>query len=507
MILFPDPSLFQSEQRLLDSSVTVTVHSTEMAALCPSCGEASTRIHSQYHRRLNDLPASGYPVVVVLNVRRFLCLNSSCSRKTFAERFPTLTAPNAQRTTRLQTVLQQLGLALGGEAGARLGRHMGLRTSPTSLLRLIRQSTIPQPEHPARIIGIDDWAFKRRLRYGTLICDLETGKPLDLLPDRSVQTVCAWLEAHPSIDIISRDRRGEYATAAQKGAPQAQQVADRWHLLKNLSEQVSKVLTYHRSLNKQSARTPVQKASAASRRREQDARAIHLLHQQGISPERIASCVGVSPSTVYRYLAHGQAPSGRHRDPAASVIDPYQAYVRKRWQEGCHKGVQICRELRELGYRGSERAVYRFLTSLRERPANEPNETELFSVKQVTWLFLREPTDLDEQEQQTLTAIRKSQEALETAYQLVQAFRSIVRHRQGDRLDAWLSAVAKSQISELQTFASGIERDKAAVQAGLTLPYSNGLLEGHTNRLKLIKRSMYGRARFDLLRQRVLCAS
>jgi transposase len=160
-----------------------------------------------------------------------------------------------------------------------------------------------------------------------------------------------------------------------------------------------------------------------------------------------------------------------------------------------------------LGYQGSERAVYRFLTALREKPTNTSTEAEFFSVKQATWLFLREPSDLDEQERQTLSAIRNKKEELETAYQLVQAFRRMVRQRQGDCLDAWLSAVAESPLPELQTFAQGIERDKAAVQAGLTLPYSNGLLEGHTNRLKLIKRSMYGRANFDLLRQRVLCAS
>lgn len=507
MILFPDSSLLPSEPCLLGSSVTVTVRSTEKTALCPSCGAPATRIHSRYRRRLTDLPTSGQPVHLLLDVRRFFCLNPSCSRKTFAERFPTLTVPHAQRTIRLQIALQQLGLALGGEAGARLGSHVGLQTSPASLLRLIRRAAIPQPDHPIRFIGIDDWASKRRLRYGTLICDLETGEPLDLLPDRSVQTVCTWLEQHPTIEIISRDRSGEYATAAQKGAPQAQQVADRWHLLKNLSEYVAQFLAHHRSRNKPSKRTPPQKASAASVRREQDARLIHQLRQQGVSPEHIALQVGVSASTVYRDLARGEAPSGRHRDPSASVIDPYQAYLRKRWQEGCRKGVQLCRELHTLGYRGSERAVYRFLTSLREKPAGESNEMKLFSVKQATWLFLREPTDLDEQEQQTLVAIRDSHEALETAYQLVQAFRSMVRQRQGDRLDAWLSAVATSQFSELQTFASGIERDKAAVQAGLTLPYSNGLLEGHTNRLKLIKRSMYGRANFDLLRQRVLCAS
>ncbi|HEU5380529.1 MAG TPA: ISL3 family transposase [Ktedonobacteraceae bacterium] len=325
MILFPDSSLLPNEPCQLGSRVSVTVRSTEKSASCPSCGAPATRIHSRYRRRLTDLPTSGQPVHLLLDVRRFFCLNPSCSRKTFAERFPTLTVPHAQRTTRLQLALQQLGLALGGEAGARLGSQIGLPTSSASLLRLIRQTAMPRPEHPARIIGIDDWASKRRLRSGTLICDLETGKPIDLLPDRSVQTVCTWLEQHPAIEVISRARRGEYATAAQKGAPQAQQVADRWRLLPNLAEHVSTLLAHHRSRNEHAKRAPAQKRLTAAMRREQDARTIQGLHRQGVSPEHIALQMGVSASTVSRYLRRGKAPSGQHRDPSARVIDPYQA--------------------------------------------------------------------------------------------------------------------------------------------------------------------------------------
>ncbi len=230
MILLPEHVNLRIEQVLIDELVTVTLGSKLLTVVCPSCGQESQRIHSHYQRKPRDLPVSGRPVRLIIEVRRFFCDNGSCQRKTFAEQMPSLLRPHAQRTVRLQLALQQLGLALGGKAGARLGKQYGLSSSPDSLLRLVRQAQ-PTAKQVAKIIGIDDWAYKRRVRYGTLICDLETRRPLDLLPDRSVQTVCTWLEQHPEVEVISRDRWSEYATAAQKGAPQAIQVADRWHLL------------------------------------------------------------------------------------------------------------------------------------------------------------------------------------------------------------------------------------------------------------------------------------
>ena len=200
--------------------------------MCPTCGHETKRVHSRSQRKPSDLPVSGRPVRLVIEVRRFFCDHVCCPCKTFAERTPSLLRPHAQRTVRLQEALQQLGLALGGEAGARLSTQLGVPSSPASLLRLVRQVE-PPAQPPAKSIGIDAWAYKRRVRSGTLMCDVETRRPLDLLPNRSVQTVCTWLEQHPEVEVISRDRWSEYATAAQKGAPQAVQVADRWHLLQH----------------------------------------------------------------------------------------------------------------------------------------------------------------------------------------------------------------------------------------------------------------------------------
>jgi transposase len=526
MILLPENVNLSIEQVAVDDVVTVTLRSEVLMAVCPSCGHGTKRVHSRYQRKPSDLPVCGRPVRLVLEVRRFFCDQAGCPRKTFAERMPSLLRPHAQRTMRLQGALQQLGLALGGEAGARLSNQFAVPTSPDSLLRLIRQAEQP-PQQPAKIIGIDDWAYKRRLRYGTLICDLETRRPVDLLPDRSVQTVCTWLEQHPEVEVISRDRWSEYATAAHKGAPQAIQVADRWHLLKNLVEALTQLLGRHRRRVSMvpadveegraaailASRSPAVSASLAQRQ-EQYAH-IQALHEHGLHPAQIAWHVGLSERTVYRWLARGAAPHRRHHSRGRSVIDPYKAYVLKRWQEGCRKGSQLCQELKALGYRGSERAIYRYLTFLQATllPAEQTATSvtvvqESLSAKQAVWLLIRPPEELDEHQEHELVRLCQASPQIEQAYQLAQSFRRMLQLRQGEeRLDGWLQEASSSDLPELQHFAAGIQRDKAAVQAGLSLSYSSGPVEGHINRLKLIKRSMYGRAQFDLLRQRVLCVA
>jgi transposase len=533
MILLPDTINLRIDQVIIDDTVTMALRSELLTAVCPSCGQAAKRVHSRYKRKPRDLPVSGRPVCLIIEVRRFFCDNTRCPRKTFAEQLPSLLRSHAQSTLRLQLALQQLGLALGGKAGARLGKWLGLPSSPDSLLRLVRQAEAPA-EPSAKIIGIDDWAYKRRLHYGTLICDLETRRPLDLLPDRSVQTVCTWLEQHPEVEVISRDRWSEYATAAQKGAPQAVQVADRWHLLQNLVEALTQLLARNRSQVSMvpaeaedgqalaeegraatiEASHPLAVSASLAQRKDQYAH-IHALHQHGFPPSQIALRVGLSERTIYRWLARGAAPHRRHHSRGRSVIDPYKAYVLKRWQEGYRKGSQVCQELKALGYRGSERAVYRYLTFLQATllPAEQTTASvaavqQPFSAKQAVWLLIRQSEELNEQQLKELVRICQASPEIERAYHLAQSFRSMQRQRQGkERLDGWLQEASSSNLPELQHFAAGIQRDKAAVQAGLSLPYSNGPVEGHINRLKLIKRSMYGRAHFDLLRQRVLRAS
>ena len=240
MIIFPEliDENLQISQVNVANEITITLRTTLPTAACPCCGTISKRVQSHYRRALHDLPMSGRLVRLMVEVRRFFCKKSTCTRKIFAEQLPGLCHPHAQRTKRLQEALCRLGLAVGGQAGEDIGCEQGMSGSRDTILRLVRKFELPAAQEP-RVIGLDDWAWKRRRRYGTLICDLEQRRPLDLLPDRRVETVSAWLQTHPHIAIVSRDGSSEYASAISKGAPQARQVSDRWHLVKNLAACVS----------------------------------------------------------------------------------------------------------------------------------------------------------------------------------------------------------------------------------------------------------------------------
>jgi transposase len=242
MIIFLDLPEVQIERVDGTEEITLTLRTTSPMAPCPSCGTQSSQIQSRYTRTLRDLPSSGHPIRLLMHVRRFFCKKRTCTQKIFAERLPTLCYPHAQRTKQLQEALCQLGLRVGGQAGTDAASELGISGSRDTILRLVHQSEQPALQEP-QVIGLDDWAWKRRQRYGTLICDLERGLPIDLLPDRTVETVSAWLKEHPSIDTVSRDGSSEYASAIKKGAPQARQVSDRWHLVKNLAACVSVQLT------------------------------------------------------------------------------------------------------------------------------------------------------------------------------------------------------------------------------------------------------------------------
>ena len=226
---------------------------------CPACGRASPRVHSRYKRQLADLPWQGIPVQIELRVRRFFCNTDGCSQLIFTERLPNTVGRHSRQTCRLSSVLDRITLALGGSAGARLAEQLGIVADGSTLLRGLRQRTRPFLSGSPRVVGIDDWAWRKGQRYGTILCDLERGEVIDLLPDRSADSTAAWLRAHPGIEIVSRDRASLYAEAASKAVPHAVQVADRWHLLRNPTESLASVLAPHHRVMDQAARAAVTK--------------------------------------------------------------------------------------------------------------------------------------------------------------------------------------------------------------------------------------------------------
>jgi transposase len=513
--------------------LTLVVTPTRRTARCPCCRCVAHHVHSRFRRRITDLPCGGRAVIVMLQARRFFCRTATCPKRTFRERFPALVAPRVRRSHGLRSALTRIGMALGGDPGARLARHLSMPTSGDTVLRLLRAAPLPAYDSP-RVLGIDDWSWRRGRTFGTMLVDLEAHRPVDLLADRAPDEVAAWLDGHRGTEIVARDRGEGYADGVRRGAPSAIQVADRWHLLDNLGAAIERFL-----LNKQPAlkatavalavanaservSTPSPRQPWRQRQEEEGERrhakkianyeAIHTLRRQGADIADVARTVGVSRQTVYRYLRLESPPvrPRPRRHPRPRVLDPYDAYIRERWEQGCHNGMRLWREIKAQGFGHSYTPVSRLTAQLRKgqattsRPRTGLTDIAGPTARQVSLLFLRHPSDLTDTQRTYLTAVCRADALIATAYAVTQEFGGILRERQGEWLDAWIETACTCAVAALHGFATGLRADYAAVKAGLTLEWSNGQTEGQINRLKMLKRQMYGRAGFDLLRQRVL---
>lgn len=531
-------------------TITIVAVTKRSTARCPLCARRSRRVHSQYRRTVADLPLAGTPVVLHIRTRKFFCSTPSCPRRIFTERLPEVVAPHARRSQGLRLALRRIAMATGGEAGARLATALAMPTSPDTLLRLIRSLPLTAPEDP-RIVGLDEWAWRKGVRYGTMIVDLERHRVAALLPERDADQVAAWLARYPGLSVVSRDRSALYAEAATRGAPQATQVADRFHVLRNLGEALEKFLLHQRAHLQEAASSTAaalapppappamveetywgkhtstrpqlwqQRIEEASRRKHDRYvaayEAVRDLHAKGADIVEIARRVGVSRCTVYRYLRLDGPPARKRpvRRPSPERV-AWEAYIARRWADGCRNGRRLWREVCAAGHTCSERNAARFVAHLRrqepQRLARSTSSGAVTSVqgptaRHVSLLFLRRPTSLTKEQATYLAHLCQRDAAIGTAYALAQDFVQMLREREGERLDAWIAATVESGIADVRRFALGLQEDFAAVQAGLTLPYSNGQTEGQIHRLKLVRRSMYGRGKFDLLQRRVLSAA
>ena len=552
-------------------NLTVHLATTAPAAACPLCGYDTHRVHSRYTRRLDDLPCLGRCVRLQVAVRRFVCPLLDCPRRIFAERLPGFAAPWARTTDRLCQTQADIGSSLGGEAGSRLAARLAMTTSPDTLLRRVKRLK-NESAPPPRVVGIDDWAWRKGQRYGTIVVDLERSDVIDLLPDRDAETVAAWLKAHPGVEVVSRDRSAAYAQAATEGASQAEQVADRWHLLKNLREAVERVLERHSAVVDaalKTTETPTEPAQVAavpepgaatstpaepaqvaavpepgaatspvesspprppsevlpesprlpaepSKRQKRIDRfeQVHELHRRGHSARRIARELGLSRRSVFRYLRRETCPAWGLGGSRRSRLDGYREWIDARLAEGFTNVAELHRQLTERGFKGSYGSVYEFVTKRlgaagkrRDRlNAAEPPVPAPPSARQLSFEWARRAEKRKPAEQARLDAIRARSDELTAALDLADGFADLIRKRSRETLGEWLARGEASSDPDLRRFAEGIRRDEAAVHAAVTETWSNGPVEGHVNRLKTIKRQMYGRAGFVLLRARVLNA-
>jgi transposase len=513
--------------RTTENAITLAARTSSRVARCPVCGARSARVHSHYTRTLADLPWQGVPVTVRLRVRRFFCDQKTCNRVIFAERLPGLAAHYARRTERLDGWFTHVSFALGGEAGSRLLKDLGVMVSADTLLNHIRSSQLRDHRTP-RALSVDDFAFRRGTRYGTVLVDLERRTLVDVLPDRSADTFARWLMEHPGMEIVSRDRGGEYAEAARRAAPYAVQVADRFHLLKNLRDVVLRVFKQHTEVLdlvptpalhfQRLTNLRLDRRASKERMREQVRklyRSIHTLSKKGIKNAQIARTLGIHRHTVEKYLAFKTPPQRRHFTKKVSAIAPYENYILRRWKQGCCNATQIHREkIVEQGYPGAYQNVVRITRYLKEQEVSGeplPDASAGISAGHASGILVKIPENRSEEEIRTLRRLKAIHRVTERCCTLFEEFAGMLRdeEQRSDeqarrQLEEWTERAKASGIAELKAFAVKLLQDTEAVVATMTLPYSQGQTEGRINKLKLVKRSMYGRGNFDLLRQRVL---
>jgi transposase len=396
------------------------------------------------------------------------------------------------------------------------------------------------------VLGVDDFALRKRHTYGTILVDLERRQPVALLPERTAEPVAQWLREHPGVEVIARDRSSAYAEGARQGAPKATQVADRFHVLQNLRETLDHVFTtqgpaldaVNAAMRQQPvplpdgtlavpvppppipARAEQQAAQRAAQRQARDEQ-VWPLHRQGWPRVAIAAQVGCSGRTIERYVHRPTWPVQQHRRHyGRSILNPYQAYLLERWNAGCHTAIHLFHELQARGYTGSYRRVTAYVSRIRQAQGIPPRRQgrrqrlpvvaepacQPLTPHRAAWLVLRRPEKRPAEEAQQLTQLHAQSAEVAEAIDLAQECATLVRHRQPAQLDAWLQRATASALEAVRRFATGLAEDYAAVKAGVTLPWSTSPVEGHINRLKMLKRHMFGRARLDLLSRRFLRA-
>ena len=520
-----------------EETIILVVKTNRRGVDCPRCGQISTRTHSRYQRCLFDLPWADIAIRLELQTRKFFCDNDRCRQRIFCERLPEVAAPYARKTLRFNKSLTTVGFALGGRAGERVASDLHIPASARTFLRRVYSESVSKVG-VVRVLGVDDFAFRRGKRYGTILVDLEQHRVIDLLPDREAATLEKWLKSHPEVEYISRDRALAYTDGANKGAPQATQVADRFHLIKNLVEAFEKLVQNHSAKLREAAESvsprrqtelmllaeglleslPERRtATMVPSQHRDDKRAARVaryeecrrLKQIGHSNHEIARRTGLCRETVRKFVCAETFPERVKYPPRSQTTAPFAEYLKKRLQEGCRNGALLYREIKAQGYKGGSATVRRLLRSWKQQLPVHYQQLEKLpdfntpAPRQAVWWMMK-PEELESKQQEYIRELQILSPEITSGLKLVKEFQSLLVGKQESQFDQWRLAVEKSGLKELQSFSSGLMKDEAAVRSAMTQDWSNGKVEGSVNRLKMIKRQMYGRAGFALLKARVL---
>ena len=527
------PKIRITKVEVKQSTIFIFATSIGKRAKCPACNKYSSSVHDRYARRITDLPVFLYDSVITLTVRKFKCPNKKCHRKVYTEKIEHI-KPYARRTERVNRLLSNIAIEMTSGAGSMLSGRLKMHVSRSTLTRLAHLQPLPGLE-AIRVLGVDDWAFRKGINYGTILIDMQSSKPIDLLPTRDGEDLKKWLRSHPEIEIVTRDRASSYSSAIDSACPKAMQVADRFHLLMNLSDALN---TYFKSVSpkinalikKKSDEMPetigFHQTSVKIVEPEPDLKAfdsrqpafekVKELQAKGMTKKKIAKAIGLSRNTVRKYFLQETLVPKSH--PKRTNIELFTNYIISRIKQEGHLNGAIVEEIRQMGYQGGNTQAYEHINFLKRTiPTNiaasrtELQQQEIPYVKRLSTRKLARyiGSDMnqikDAEDKKYVQILLKELPQLKQIRQLVRTFKTILKTGTGD-IAKWILKVkeSSSKLPGLLTFARGLERDIEAVKNGICQKWSNGPVEGHVNRIKSIKRQMYGRASFELLRKKVL---
>ena len=468
---------------------------------CPGCGSETTRVHGYHERTPADVPVDGRRVLVKVRVRRMRCPVLGCAVQTFREQVPGVLERYQRRTERLNGQVSATVRELAGRAGSRLLAALGIDLSRHTALRALLRIALPDLEVP-RVLGIDDFALKKGLVYATILIDAETGRRVDVLEGRTADVVQDWLRAHPGVEVVTRDGSGAYGEAVRTALPEAVKVSDRWHLWHGLAEAAWKDVAAHSACWAGAEGIPLQDGRRAETTLERWQQ-VHDLRAQGVGLADCARRLGLAMNTVKRY-DRAEAP-GKLRRAAQyrpTMVDPYRDYLRKRRAEEPGAPVQqLLREIRGLGYQGSSNLLVRYLNQGR---ADAPRSH--LSPRRAVQFLLSKPDSLNDAQRETASRLSSSCPEMKALASLIGSFAALLVPDPGneEKLVQWIAGARGADLPNLHSFTRGLDLDMKAATAALTLSHHNGRTEGVNTKTKMLKRQMFGRAGFELLRHRIL---
>lgn len=535
-----------------DPGLLIAAVSTQKRSACPCCGKLSQSIHGFYGRSLSDLPVSGKEVKVILRVRKFFCKNRKCSRIVFTERFDDQIKSHKRCFSRSADLVRSVGTELGGNRGAVLCQVIGYPVSSSTVLRTLKGISVSVRPLTSGVIGVDDWAYKKGRNYGTIIVDLIDKEIVDLLPDREADTLAQWLKAHPEVHTVSRDRASAYALGVKNGAPDAIQVADRFHLLINLKDAFQRSLRKHGAVIKKCFEEMGAEQGSALETEEKKGRIEET--PKATEPSILSSCTEARAPTVGnigpdRQFKFQKAKELRHKGYGIKAIAKQLRADRKTIRKYLACEYLVSREINEsrtftnfcdfetelvrlsqanttyltlfnhiteMGFNGKYTQFCERMNKLindgktaktrgdRLLPLLQPVKT--WSLSKLAFIALAKTGTLKEEEQKYLDLLLQKSPEIKRSTDLAHSFRQLFVAKAEGSLTEWIK-LAGAEGSPLKGFAKSINQDYEAVNQAVISTISNGQVEGQVNKLKTIKRKMYGRAGFELLRKIVLANS